>query len=56
MCGEVVKDDVVVHFRRVQVVVKGKEETAITVYWVMEGINHCQVGFLPRHLTMRANR
>ena len=55
-CGEVVKEDVVVRFRRVQVVVKGKEETAIAVYWVTEGIDRCRVGFLPRHLTMRAHR
>ena len=56
MCGEVLKDDAVVCFRRVQVIVNGKEETAIAVYWVTEGIDRCRVGFLPRHLTMRAAR
>ena len=55
-CGEVLKLDVVVRFRRVQVVVAGKEETAIAVYWVNEGIDRCRVGFLPRHMTMRADR
>ena len=35
---------------------KGKEETAIAVYWVMEGIDRCRVGFLPHHLIMRAHR
>ena len=26
-----------------------KEETAIGVYWVTDGIDRCLVGFLPRH-------
>ena len=57
MCGEVVKEDVVVRFRKVQVVVKGRgEETAIAVYWVTEGIDRCRVGFLPKHLVMHAGR
>ncbi len=35
-------------------VVKGRgEETMVAVYWVTEGIDHCQVGFLPKHLVMR---
>ena len=50
------KVDVVVRFHRVQVVVKGKEETAIAVYWVTEGIDCCRVGFLPCNLTMHAHR
>jgi hypothetical protein len=57
MCGEVVKEDVVVRFRKVQVVVKGQgEDTVIVVYWVMEGIDRCCVGFLPKHLVMCAER
>jgi hypothetical protein len=27
----------------------GKEETAIAVYWVTDGIDHCRVGILRRH-------
>ena len=29
---------------------KGKEETALAVYWVTDGVDHCHVGFLPRHM------
>ena len=32
------------------------QKTAIAVYWVMEGIDRCCVGFLPKHLVMRAER
>ena len=39
----------VVWFRAVQLLGdQGKEETAITAYWVTDGINRCRVGFLPR--------
>ena len=37
-------------FREVQIIVKGKEETALAVYWVTDGVNCCCVGFLPRHM------
>ena len=32
----------------------GAEETAVAAYWVNDGIDHCRVGFLPRHLIRRA--
>ena len=35
-------------FREVQIIVKGKEETALAVYWVTDGVDHCRAGFLPR--------
>ncbi len=35
-CGEVLGEDVVVHLRKVQILVEGKEE-----------IDRCRVGFLP---------
>ncbi len=50
ICGEVLKEDVVVRLRKMQLNVEGKEETAITAIWVMDGINHCHVGFIPRHI------
>jgi hypothetical protein len=28
----------------------GKEESALAVYWISDGIDRCRVGFLPRHL------
>ncbi len=53
-CGKVLEEDVVVHVRKVQVVVDGKEETAIAALWVTDGINHCCVGFLKRHMVRHA--
>ena len=43
------KLDSLVRFREVQIIVKGKEETTLAVYWVTDGVDHCCVGFLPRH-------
>ena len=43
-------EDVVVRFRKVQVIVEGKEEPAIAAYLVSDGIDCCHVGFLQRHL------
>ena len=48
-CGSVVKPDVVVRLRKVQVIIQGKEESAIAAYWVTDGIDSCHVGFLPKH-------
>ncbi len=56
VCGSVVDCDVVVHLRRVQVVVDGKEESAVAAYWVTDGIDRCRVGFLPRHMVKHASR
>lgn len=33
---------------------KGREETAIAVYWVTDGMDRCRVGFLPRHCIRHA--
>lgn len=50
VCGKVAKPDIVVRFRKVQVVRDGKEESAIAVEWVTDGIDRCRIGFLPRHM------
>jgi hypothetical protein len=55
-CGEVLAEDVVVRLRKVQVLVDGKEETAIAAVWVNDGIDRCRVGFLPRHMVKHAAR
>jgi hypothetical protein len=56
-CGEaVLRDDVVVSIRKGQILVedfkagkgKMKEETALIVNWVSDGVNCCRVGFLPK--------
>ena len=45
-CGEVLHDDVVVRLLKVQVVVDGREETAVAAVWVTDGMDRCHVGFL----------
>ena len=49
-CGSVLKIDTLVRFRSIQIWCNGEEETALAVYWVMDGMDPCRVGFLPRHL------
>ena len=29
--------------------IEGVEQAVISIFWVMDGVNHCQVGFLPKH-------
>lgn len=56
VCGVVVEEDVVVRLRKEQMLVDGKEETAIAVYWVTGGDDRCRVGFLKRSMVMHASR
>ncbi len=57
----VLQDDVVVRLLREQILKpdhiagKGtmKKEKAITVNWVLDGVNRCRVGFLPRAYVMQ---
>jgi hypothetical protein len=46
--------DMVVHLWKVQIQVEGWEEMAIAAYWVMDGVDHCCVGFLPHHMVRHA--
>ncbi len=55
-CGKVFAEDVVVCLWKVQIQVEGREETAIAAYWVMNGVDCCRVGFLPRHMVKQAGR
>ena len=50
-CGSIFTTEIVVQLWKVQVVVDGKEEMAIAVYWVTDGIDRCLVWFLPCHLS-----
>ena len=56
MCGSVLEEDMVVRLRRVQVLVEGREETAIACIWVTDGVNRCRVFFLMRHMVVHAMR
>jgi hypothetical protein len=60
--GEVVALDIVVHFWHEMIHVAGgtdggpgREEPAVVVYWVTEGINACCIGFLPWHMIHHAD-
>jgi hypothetical protein len=33
---------------------RNNEETAIAAYWITDGVDRCQVGFLPRHCIHQA--
>ncbi len=47
ICCEVLKEDIVVRLRKIQLMVEGKEDTAIAAIWVTDGIDRCRVGFVP---------
>jgi hypothetical protein len=55
-CDEVLANNVVVRLQKVQIVVDGRKEMAITAYWVSDGIDCYHVGFLPRHMVKHAVR
>ena len=48
ICGEVVIEDVVLHLRKVQVLINQQEQSAIAAFWVSDGIDCCHVGYLPK--------
>ena len=50
VCGSVLEIDTLVRFRAERIVVDGAEQTALSVFWVTDGVDRCRVGFLPRHL------
>ena len=56
ICGNVLKEDVVVHLCKLQLMVEGKEATAITAIWVTNGVNCCHIGFVPCHMVKHAVR
>ena len=48
ICGEVVIEDVVLHLRKVQVLINQQEENAVAAFWVLDGIDCCHIGNLPK--------
>ena len=50
VCGSVLTEDSIVRFRKTQVIIEGREQSAIAGYWVSDGIDRCRIGFLPKHL------
>ena len=54
-CASILTTGIVMRLYKVQVVVDGKEETAIVVYHVTDSIDRCCMGFLPRPMTRLDN-
>ena len=50
-CESLLAEDVVVPFRRLQILVEGKEKLVIAAYHVSDGIDSCCVGFLKSELS-----
>ena len=46
--SEVVIEDVVLHLRKVQVLMNQQEQSTIAAFWVSDGIDCCHVGYLPK--------
>ena len=51
ICGEVVIEDVVLHLRKVQVLMNQQEQSASAAFWVLDRIDHCCIGYLPKHMS-----
>ena len=54
--GKVMAKELVVCLRKEQIMVEGKEETAIAAIWVTDRIDHCHVGFIPCHMVKHTTR
>ncbi len=50
ICGCILHPDVHVRFVREEIMVEGKIEVAISVYWVTDSVERCCIGFHPRFL------
>ena len=46
ICGAILTEDSVVRFRKVQVIISEKKESAIVAFWVLDGVDQCHVRFL----------
>ena len=55
ICGMVLAPDVIVRLRKEEIIVEGKIEVAICMYWVMDSVERCHVGFLPRFMKVYAD-
>jgi hypothetical protein len=54
--GEVLRLDSIVRLRKVQVRIRGREETAIAAHWVTDGVDRCRIGFLGREFVKDAEK
>ncbi len=50
ICGSILYPDVLVRFIKEEIMVEGRIEVVIAVYWVTDSIERCRAGFLPQFL------
>ena len=55
-CGCVLEEDTLVRLRKRQVYINGREQSAVGVYWVSDGVDRCLVGYLHRHQVKHLNK
>ena len=55
-CGCVLEEDCLVRLRKRQVYINGREQSAVGVYWVSDGVDRCLVGYLHRHQVKHLNK
>ena len=55
-CGCVLEEDTLVRLRKRQVYINGREQSAVGVYWVSDGVDQCLVGYLHRHQVKHLNK
>ena len=49
VCGDALKHDSLVCIQSEQMMIEGVEQAVMSVFWVMDGVDHCQVSYLPKH-------
>ena len=55
-CGCVLEEDTLIRLRKRQVYINGREQSAVGVYWVSDGMDQCLVGYLHRHQMKHLNK
>ena len=55
-CGCVLEEDTLVRLRKHQVYINGREQSAVGVYWVSDGVDRCLVGCLNRRQVKHLNK
>ena len=55
-CGCVLVEDTLVRLQKHQVFINRREQSAVGVYWVSDGVDQCLVGFLHCHQVKNLNK
>ena len=52
-CGVALAPDVLICLLKEEIMVEGRTETIVSVYWVMDSVECCHVGFMPCFLVAK---